>query len=430
MDVMIIKNFKHLATNQDKKLALSIVEEGFVSALPNSALERIVHPAFLQIGHKRIPLKKYPHVYVVAIGKSADLMTKIVNSRTKIDGGIVVIPAKMKPVIHEGKFTVMHASHPIPAKKSITAARKISSFLKSMKPTDLIIFLISGGASSLVSLPDGISLKNKQLATSLLLKSGANIDEINCVRKHLSQVKGGRLVESLSCRGISLVMSDVIGDDLSVIASGITYCDHSTFSDAKKILLKYHLTNLVPKSVLNRIILGTKGAIPETPKKPKIENYVISTNKNCVDSMKSKAKKLGFATKTICQLDGNVRNAAVKISKYFAARSNSCLVFGGETTVTVKGSGYGGRNQELILNLLKKLKTNNEKIVVVSVGTDGIDGNTCVAGAIADSTMPTKPIDAYLKKNDSYYYFKKYGGSIITGPTHTNLMDIGLVLRK
>ena len=430
MGTMIIKNFKRLATNQDKKLALSIVEEGLASALPNSALERIVHPTFLQIGRKRTPFKKYRHVYVVAIGKSADLMTKVVNSRTKIDGGIVVIPAKMTPVIHGGKFTVMQSSHPIPTEKSITAARKVSGFLKSMRSTDLVIFLISGGASSLVSLPDGISLKNKQLVTSLLLKSGATIREINCVRKHLSQVKGGRLVESLPCRGISLVMSDVIGDDLSVIASGITYCDPSTFSNAKKILSKYHLTNLVPKSVLNRIVLGTKGMIPETPKKPRIENYVISTNKDCIDTMKSKAKKLGFETKTIWPLDGDVRNAAVKISKHFSAHSNSCLVFGGETTVTVKGSGHGGRNQELILNLLKKLQNNKEKIVVVSVGTDGVDGNTCVAGAIADSTMPTKPIDAYLKKNNSYCYFKKYGGSIITGYTHTNLMDVGLVLRK
>lgn len=427
---MIIKNFKQLTTNQDNKLALSIIEEGLAAALPNTVLKRITHSTFLQIGRKRISLKKYSRIYVVAIGKSADLMTKVVNSHTSIDGGIVVIPSKMKSVIHERKFTVVHSGHPIPTKMSVIAARKVSDFLRSLKPADLVIFLISGGASSLVSLPDGISLKSKQLTTDLLLKSGANIREINCIRKHLSQVKGGRLVKALPCDGISLVMSDVIGDDLSVIASGITYCDRSTFSDAKKILAKYHLTNRIPKSVLKRITLGTKGLIPETPKKPKIENYVISTNKDCINSMVSKVKKLGFVTKTISPLGGDVKDAAEKISRHFSTRTNSCLIFGGETTVTVKGTGYGGRNQELILNLLKKLQNNKEKIVIVSVGTDGIDGNTLVAGAIADSTMTVKPIDAYLKKNNSHFYFKKYGGSIITGPTHTNLMDIGLILQK
>lgn len=427
---MIIKNSRQLATNRDKKLALSIVEEGLVAALPNAALKRIIHSTFLQIGRKRISLKKYSRIHVVSIGKSADLMAKAVSSHTVIDGGIVVIPSKMQPVISERKFTVVRSGHPIPTKMSVIAARKVSDFLRSLKPADLVIFLISGGASALVSLPDGISLKSKQLTTDLLLKSGANIREINCIRKHLSQVKGGRLVESLPCNGISLVMSDVIGDDLSVIASGITYCDRSTFSDAKKILSKYHLTNLVPKSVLNRIILGTKGLIPETPKKPKIENYVISTNKDCINAMRSKAKKLGFVTKTISPLGGDVKDAAAKISRHFSANPNSCLVFGGETTVTVKGTGHGGRNQELILNLLKKLQNKKEKLIVVSVGTDGIDGNTLVAGAIADSTMPVKPIDAYLKKNNSHCYFKKYGGSIITGPTHTNLMDIGLILQK
>jgi hydroxypyruvate reductase len=427
---MIIKNSKQLATDRDKKLALSIIEEGLVFALPSTTLKRIVHPTFLQIGKKRISLYKYSSVYVIAIGKSSDLMTKVVSSCTNIRGGIVVIPSNMHSVIHGKKFTVIRSNHPIPTKKSVIAARTILGFLDSIESTGLVIFLISGGASSLVALPDGVSLKDKQLVTNLMLKSGANIHEVNCIRKHLSQVKGGRLVESLSCAGISLVMSDVIGDDLSVIASGITYCDRSTFSDAKKILSKYHLTNAIPKSVLDRINLGAKGMIPETPKKPKLENYVIATNKDCVDAMKLRAQKLGFSIKMIWPVYGDVKDAACKISRRFSARKNSCLIFGGETTVMVKGGGHGGRNQELILNLLKKFKSSKEKITVASVGTDGIDGNTCAAGAIADSTMQSKPIDGYLKKNTSYCYFKKYGGSILTGHTHTNLMDIGLVLQK
>ncbi len=425
---MIIQNFYHLAIDRDKKSALSIMESGLDAALPKAALEQIVHKSFLQIRRKRISLK-YHRVFLVSIGKSGGLMTKIVNSRTKIHGGIVVIPGKSGFVI-DRKFTVLRSDHPIPSGRSIIAARKIIDFLKSRKSQDFVIFLISGGSSSLVSLPDGISLKDKQLVTRLLLNSGANIREINCIRKHLSQVKGGKLVKSLRCKAVSLVMSDVIGDDLSVIASGITYCDRSTFSDAKKILSKYHLFKSIPKPVLNRITLGTKGKIAETPKKPEIENYVISTNKVCVNAMKAHARRLGFTAQTIWPLGGDVKKAADKITRSFSSRACSCLIFGGETTVTVKGKGRGGRNQELVLNLLKKSQIRNEKIIIMSVGTDGIDGNTNAAGAIADSTMPKKPIDGYLDKNNSYCYFKKYGGLIFTGATHTNLMDIGLILRK
>lgn len=425
---MIIKNFRHLATTGNKKLALSVIEHGISGALPNNALEKIVKQNFLQVGRKKISLKRYRRIYVVAIGKSADLMASTVDSLTGIHGGIVVIPDNAHSLIKKKKFTVIRSSHPIPTVKSIVAAKKIVEFLKFLEEKDLVIFLISGGASSLVSLPDGISLRDKQLVTSFLLRSGANIREINCIRKHLSKVKGGKLIESLRCKAVSLVMSDVVGDDLSVIASGITYCDKSTFCDAKKTLMKYHLKNLIPKSVWARIILGTKGMIPETPKKPKIQNYVIRSNRDCVDLMKICAQKLGFATKAIYAIDGNVGDAASEISKHVTNSQNFCLVFGGETTVVVKGKGKGGRNQELVLNLLKKLKDYDEKMIVASVGTDGIDGNTCAAGAIADLTMPPKPIGKYLNENNSYRYFKKYGGLIFTGSTHTNLMDIGLVL--
>ncbi len=425
---MIIKNFKQLATTGNKKLALSIIERGISGALPNAPLKKIVKQNFLQIGRKKISLERYRKIYIIAIGKSADLMTSTVDSLTRIHRGMVVIPAKTCPLIRKKKFVLIRSGHPVPTVKSILAAKKIVTFLKLLERTDLVIFLISGGTSSLVSLPDGISLQDKQLMTRLLLRSGANIHEINCVRKHLSQVKGGRLVESLRCDAVSLVMSDVVGDDLSVIASGITYCDKSTFCDAKKILIKYNLKNLVPKSVWARIILGTKGIIPETPKKPRIQNYIIQSNQNCVDLMKTRAQKLGFATKAIYSMEGNVGDAASEISKHVLGSQNFCLVFGGETTVTVKGKGKGGRNQELVLNLLKKLKVHDKEMTIVSVGTDGIDGNTCAAGAIADSSMPLEPINKYLNENNSYHYFKKYGGLIFTGSTHTNLMDIGLVL--
>ncbi|MDE1764702.1 MAG: DUF4147 domain-containing protein [Thaumarchaeota archaeon] len=408
---------------------MEIVERGLEASLPNNSLEKIVKSSYLKIGRKRLSLRGYGRIHVVAIGKSADLMTRVVDSRTRLHGGIVVMPSNTCSLIAGKKFSVLQSSHPVPTAKSIAAARKIVGFLKSLDKTDLVIFLISGGASSLVALPDGISLKDKQRVTCLLLKSGASIRDVNCVRKHLSKVKGGKLVESLRCSAVSLVMSDVIGDDLSVIASGITYCDQSTFSDAKKILLKYDRKNLVPKSVWKRIVLGTKGAIPETPKKPKIKNYVVSTNRACIYAMEKHAKKFGLDTKTVWPLEGDVKSAASKLLRHFPSQ-NSCIVFGGETTVTVRGKGRGGRNQELVLNLVKKLKDRKEKVIVVSVGTDGIDGNTRAAGAIVDSTAQSKYIDAYLNQNNSYCYFKKYGGAIFTGPTHTNLMDIGLILRK
>ncbi|MDE1726673.1 MAG: DUF4147 domain-containing protein [Thaumarchaeota archaeon] len=425
---MIVRNFKQLARDSKKKSALSIIEAGFAAAIPNAALGKIIKKNFLQVGRKKIFFKKYDRVYVVAIGKSADLMTKVANSLTRIHKGIVVLPDNASTILNARKFTVIRSSHPIPTKKSIVAAKKIIDFLTIPKESDLVLFLISGGASSLVSVPDGVSLEDKQLVTKLLLRSGANIREVNCIRKHLSKIKGGRLVESLGCKAISLVMSDVVGDNLSVIASGITYCDNSTFHDAKKILLKYNSKNRIPKSVWSHIILGTKGLIPETPKRPMIPNYVIRTNRDCVNTMKIHAQKLGFATKTILSLEGDVKDVASKISRHVCNSQNFCLIFGGEPTVTVKGKGKGGRNQELVLHLLKKLR--DHKMIVASVGTDGIDGNTNAAGAIADFTMPLKPIDRYLCKNDSYQYFKKYGGLIFTGPTRTNLMDIGIALRR
>ncbi len=426
---MIIQNFKQLATDTEKKLALSIIEKGISGALPYAALKKIIRQDYLQTREKRISFKKYDHVYVIAIGKAADSMAKAINSLTRVHGGIVVIPDNTHSTVLTRKFTVIKSSHPIPTKKSVSAARKIIDFLKTLETTDLVIFLISGGASSLLSLPDGISLRDKQHVTDLLLKSGANIREVNCVRKHISKIKGGKLVELLRCTAVSLVMSDIVGDDLSVIASGMTYCDRTTFSDAKKILIKYGLKNRIPKPVWHRVILGSKGVIPETPKKPKIYNYVISTNKDCIDLMKTRARKLGLATKTIECVEGDVKDMASKISKSFFVRRQSCLIFGGESTVTVRGKGKGGRNQELVLHLLKKLKDHKD-LVVASVGTDGIDGNTNAAGAIADLTMPFKMIDEYLRENDAYHYFKNHGGLIFTGTTHTNLMDIGLILQK
>src|SRR5437879_1412321 len=200
---MIIKNFKDLATNREKKDALCIIKTGLDAALPGLYLRKIIKSNRLVVDKKTILLSRYARIFIVGVGKSADSMAKTVCAQTRIDGGIIVIPSTTKSVLRNKKIKILHASHPIPNKQSVKAGKKIVEFLNKRKPSDFIIFLISGGGSSLVSWPDGISLYEKKTVTSLLLKSGANIKEINCVRKHLSKIKGGKLVENLACDEIS-----------------------------------------------------------------------------------------------------------------------------------------------------------------------------------------------------------------------------------
>lgn len=426
---MIIRNFKSLSTIKAKKDVLSIIEAGLEAALPRNSLEKIIKNDYIRISGKKINLKNYDRVFVIAVGKAAYSMTKAVHSLACINGGLLIVPLKTKTELDK-KFKVIQAGHPYPNKNSVIAAKNILEFLGKTTHDDFVIFLISGGASSLVALPDGITLGEKQVVTDMLLKCGANIHEINCIRKHLSKIKGGRLLDSLRSDAISLVMSDVVGNDLSSIASGMTYFDKTTFSDAKKIIKKYHLEGLLPKSVLRHVELGVKKKIPETPKNEKIKNYVIATNKNCLDAMNIKAKKLGFSTMIQNCISGDVKDAGRKITKTFSRTKADCIIFGGEPTVTVRGKGKGGRNQELVLHMISNLAKQNKHAIVASVGTDGVDGTTNFAGAIWKTDEKIDKIKSYLEKNDSYHFFNKYGGLIFTGPTGTNLMDIGLVFRQ
>jgi glycerate 2-kinase len=428
---MLIKNFNDIATNREKKDALCIIEAGLDAALPGPYLRKIVRKNTIAIGKKTILLPKYARIFVIGVGKSADSMAKIVCAQTRINGGIIVIPNKTESVFNNKKIKILHASHPIPNNQSIKAAKQIIEFLKTRKPTDFIIFLISGGSSSLLALPYGISLYDKKIVTSLLLKSGANIKEINCVRKHLSKIKGGKLIEHLACDAVSLVMSDVVGDDLSDIASALTYFDKTTFKNAYEILEKYNLKKNTPPNVLKLLNDGIRGKMPETPKFPKIKNYIIATNNDCMDAMLKQARKLGYATMTVQSISGNVATVSKKLLKCFLTKQHFCLIFGGETTVEVVGKGKGGRNQELVMYMLKEIQKNNEKVVIASCGTDGKDGNTDASGAILESAKDKfYDIQKFLKNNNSYYFFKKHGSLIFTGPTHTNLMDIGLLLTK
>ena len=227
--------------------------------------------------------------------------------------------------------------------------------------------------------------------------------------------------------GISFVLSDVIGDDLSSISSGITYADKTTFSNALKVIRKYKIEKKIPRNVIAVLNNGKNGKISETPLKPKLRNVIIGNNRNSLIAMKIKSEKLGYTTSIVSNLNSNVMIAANKISRKLKTTKKSCIVFGGETTVDVLGKGMGGRNQELVLHLSKKLK--NHSCIISSIGTDGIDGNTKFAGAIV-STVRLEPFDKFLKNNDSFNFFRKFGGLIWTGPTHTNVNDIGVILKQ
>ena len=425
---MIIRNFRSLSTNFAKKDALSIIEAGLAAANPKTPLEKIIKKNTLIFPGRKISLGKYRHVFVIAMGKAGHTMAHAVDSLTHVDGGIIVVPSKVKTMTK--KFKVIQAGHPIPNKNSLVAAKTILEFLGKTGSGDLVIFLISGGTSSLVAMPDGVTLDEKRITTDLLIKSGANIQEINCVRKHLSKIKGGKMLEHIRSDSVSLVMSDVVGNDLSSIASGMTYCDKTTFAEAKKILKKYRIEKLVPKSVSSHLDLGVQGKIPETPKKGKIKNYIIATNNDCLDAMKLRAKDLGYSSRVLTGITGDVQDLSADIARTFSGKEMDCVIFGGESTVAVTGKGKGGRNQELVLRCATDLSKKKKNAVVVSVGTDGIDGVTNCAGAIWQSGQKIDKMSPHLDKNNSYGFFKKYGGLILTGITGTNLMDIGVILRK
>lgn len=425
---MIIKNFKELSKNKKKKTALQILEAGLVAAKPQNSLKKILYQNRIELGKTKINLNDFANVYLVAFGKAADSMASSVDSITKIKGGIVVIPKGSNPLVKSKKFKIFKSGHPLPDKASVRAASAALRFVQSKGKNDFIIFLVSGGSSALLSLPDRITLNEKIRLTRHLLKSGASIQEINCIRKHLSQIKGGRLVEKMHCKSVALVMSDVLGDDLSSIASGMTYYDKTTFNDALKILKKYNLQTKIPKNILNILKQGSIGKIPETPKKSKIKHFIISNNSTCIKNMVEKSKELRISSKSITTL-GDVRHVAKKLARLAPKKKNSCLIFGGEPTVMVAGKGKGGRNQELVLRLLQNLQNSKQSFVIGSIGTDGIDGNTKYAGAISENlTSRANEKTSFLKTNDSSSYFQKNGGLIKTGYTGTNLNDIGLIL--
>ena len=425
---MIIQNFEELAVTDKKKDCLEILEAGLQAANPQNILPHYVTPNEIKINGKVIDISKYSNIYTVAFGKAGDSMTRAINSIISIKSGIIVIPKGSKAKIKGKKFQIFNSNHPKPDKTSVKAAKEVMKFVENKKNKELIIFLVSGGGSSLLAMPDEITLSDKVHVTDLLLKSGSTIQEFNCIRKHLSKIKGGKLVQNMKCDGISLIMSDVEDDDLSSIASGTTYMDNTTYQDAMDIIEKYRLKRKIPIEVLQVLGNGLHDQKPETPKKPKIDNFIIANNSNCLESMEKIARTKGYKVTKI-QNYGDIKEVVKKILENISEEQKTCLIFGGEPTVKVLGKGEGGRNQELVLRILKNTQK-FKKITIASMGTDGIDGNSNFAGAIIDNVkVDLNVMKEFLKNSESARFFQKQKSNIKTGYTHMNLTDIGIILK-
>ena len=424
----MIKNPSKLPLNHNSRDILKILNEGIIASSPSQHLKKYISKNKIQFSTSKIDLKKFNNIFLIAVGKSAGTMTEYVSQKIKFNHGIVVVPKEVTPKLNKKTFEIINAGHPLPNRNSLKAGKNLVEFLNKTQKNDFVLFLISGGGSALSVYPNSISLRDKILVNEELIRSGANINEIACVRKHLSLIKGGRLIQNMNCKGISFVVSDVIGDDITSISSGMTSYDKSTFTDALKILKKFSLQHTLPNSTLSVLKSGVNGNIPETPKKTVIKNTIILNNLTCLLKMKDKSKKLGYKAQLISNITGNLDQVTQMIASKAITSKNNCIIFGGEPTVNVTGNGKGGRNQELVLRLYEKLKHKKPDFTFASIGTDGIDGNTKFAGSIF-STKYNYDGRSYLKNNDSSSFFKKFGGLIKTGITQNNVNDIGVIIR-
>jgi len=298
---MMIKNFNLLANTEVKKKALQILEAGLTAAEPKNFLKPFVSKNHISLGKNRIFLSNYEKIFVVAYGKASDSMAEYVSKKINVSQGIVVVPKHTKSSIVSKKFKIFYSGHPLPDKESVRAGKAVRELVNNCSKRDFVLFLVSGGGSSLLALPDNITLSEKKYATKLLLQCGATIDEFNCVRKHLSMIKGGKLVQNMNCDGCALVMSDVVSNDLSVISSGCTYNDNTTFSDAIKIITKYSLGKKLPRKVITHLKHGLNTKTMR-PNRLTIKNKIIATNHDCLNAMVLKSRSLGLTTKINHQL--------------------------------------------------------------------------------------------------------------------------------
>ena len=403
----------------------------------------------LYVGGGRYDLAELSHLYVVGAGKATAKMALAVEELLgdKITGGLVIV--KRGYGVPLKKLKIVEAGHPLPDQVGVEATEAVVALLRGAGENDLVICLVSGGASALLSCPSrGLSLQDKQQVTQTLLNCGARIQEVNAVRKHISKVKGGRLAGlAHPATVLSLILSDVIDDSIDNIGSGPTAPDPSTFSDCLSILQQYGVGERIPLSVTNFLQGGARGAIAETPKAgdpvfQRVQNLVVGNNQCALLAARESAEALGYHPLMLSRtIEGEAKQVAIEhvaLARDVLSRTNSmgrpaCIISGGETTVTVRGDGLGGRNQEFALAAAIEID-GLAGVVALSGGTDGTDGPTDAAGGIVDGATlqraRDKGLDAkdYLQRNDSYHFLKATGDLLITGPTLTNVMDLRLLL--
>ena len=419
-----------------RRHALTIFRAALAAADPAAAVARY-------LSHRK--LDRYRYIYVLGTGKAGASMARAAERilGRRITAGLINV--KYGHTVPLRRIELNECGHPVPDEAGARGAARIADLAAAAGPDDLVLCLISGGGSALLPLPaEGITLEEKQATTRQLLACGANIHEINALRKHISRIKGGQLARLAAPATVeSLLLSDVIGDNLDVIGSGPTAPDASTFADVAAILDKYGIRDRIPAAVRDRIDRGLRGEIPETPKPgdplfTRVRNTVIGSNRLALEAAAKVARALGYRTLILSsEIQGETREIAHMHAAIAAeirrtghpVKPPACIITGGETTVTLHGQGLGGRNQEFVLAAAIDI-AGLDKVVVFSAGTDGTDGPTDAAGAIADGRTLSRNPDAahYLESNDSYHYFEPLNDLIKTGPTNTNVMDVRVIL--
>ena len=433
-----------------ESILMEFIKEGLKSADPYEAVMRNLHvdkEYIITKGQHRIRRRR---THVIGFGKSSVGMVKAIVDLLGSDivGGVAISPDRELWI---GSVEIVRGDHPIPSTNTEKASKKLLEYLKNIREDDLVIVLISGGGSALFEVPlPGVDLVDIAEISEMLMKAGADIIELNTVRKHLSMTKGGKLLKLVNSKEIiSLIISDVIGDPISFIASGPTAADETTFRDAYNVLVKRGVWSRVRDNVKEVILRGMRGDIEETvkPGDPilnKVKNIIIASNIISLESIEKRALDLGFR---VISLGPYIKGEAREVGKVFASIARSIkiigkpiqppavLLGGGETTVTVRGRGIGGRNQEMCLSILIEIK-DLPNVYFACIGTDGIDGNSPAAGALVDHRIYEEALKRnmdpqdYLDRNDSYTFFKSLNRAIETGPTGVNVGDlyIGLIL--
>jgi glycerate 2-kinase len=437
--------------------ALQQIYDAAVSAaLPSELLERRINISLdhliIETSQERVHFPLTGRIYLVGVGKGVDMSVPFWDRllQGKLEQGIFLVRDRLL-TRHSKRMTILAAGHPLPDERGIAGTRRCLQMLGRAGRDDCVIFFLMGGASSLLVEPaNGITLADKRAVTSTLLKSGMDIAEMNCVRKHLSSVKaGGLLRAAYPAKVLTLAISDVIGDDPAVIGSAPSFHDPTTFREAWKILRRYKLLAAIPKAVKSRLLRGIRGELPETLKPgsalaSRSSFVVVGSNRESLAAAERRAESLGFpATILTAELSGDARTRAREVcsalksasSDKIAAARPHCFLLGGETTVSVRGKGLGGRNLEFALASALELRGFHD-LHLLCAASDGSDGPTNSAGAFVDGDTVARarrsrldPCRA-LRDNDSYHFFQRLGDLFRPGPTGTNVLDFVIALTE